>query len=218
MNKPVEILQQYLNKLESTEDTHIHKAKELLEAYERKFYPLDLLFLAALNRSRSYTGAFLDLMKKENYLAAAPMIRQQVDSILRLSASRLVNNPHEFAQRVLAGEPIRKMKDVHGNKMTDAYLLSTFKHENPWIEGVYSAGSGFIHLSEKHIFGILTDINDDGVLNICISEKQSFVPEANRVEAVEAFYQSVVSIFELCDGWIFTKSNPEFISAHRSIT
>jgi len=43
------------------------------------------------------------------------------------------------------------MKDMHGNKMTDAYLLSTFKHENPWIDGVYSSGSGFIHLSEKHI-------------------------------------------------------------------
>lgn len=214
----MEILEQYLSKLESTEDIHIHKAKELLEAYGRKFYPLDLLFLAALNRSRSYTGAFLELMRKENYLAAAPMIRQQVDSILRLSASRLVKKPHEFAQRILAGEPIRKMKDMHGNKMTDAYLLRTFKHENPWIDGVYSAGSGFIHLSEKHIFGILADISDDGVLNICISEKQSFVPEANRVEAVEAFYQSIMSIFELCDGWIFTKNNPEFISVHQGAT
>lgn len=208
----METLKEYLSKLERTEAIHIHKAQELLEAYGRKFYPLDLLFLAAINRSRSYTGAFLELMKKENYLAAVPMIRQQVDSILRLSASRLVKNPHEFAQRVLAGEAIRKIKDMHGNKMTDAYLLTTFKHENPWIEGVYSAGSGFIHLSEKHIFGILTDINDDGVFNICISETQSFVPEGNRIEAVEAFYQSVMSIFELCDSWIFTKNNPQLIS------
>ncbi|NMY42523.1 hypothetical protein HBN76_14470 [Pseudomonas sp. WS 5013] len=214
----METLKEYLSKLERTEAIHIHKAQELLEAYGRKFYPLDLLFLAAINRSRSYTGAFLELMKKENYLAAAPMIRQQVDSILRLSASRLVKNPHEFAQRVLAGEAIRKIKDMHGNKMTDAYLLTTFKHENPWIEGVYSAGSGFIHLSEKHIFGILTDINDDGVFNICISEKQSFIPEGNRIEAVEAFYQSVMSIFELCDGWIFTKNNPQLISEIGNIT
>lgn len=214
----METLKRYLSKLESTEDTHIHKAKELLEAHERNFYPLDLLFLAALNRSRSYTGAFIDLIRKENYLAAVPMIRQQVDSILRLSAARLVKNPQDFAQRILAGEPIRKIKDVHGNKMTDAYLLSTFKHENPWIEGVYSAGSGFIHLSEKHMFGVLAEINDDGVLNICISETQGFVPEANRVEAVEAFYQSVMSIFELCDGWTFTKSNPAFISTNRGVT
>lgn len=214
----METLKEYLSKLERTEAIHIHKAQELLEAYGRKFYPLDLLFLAAINRSRSYTGAFLELMKKENYLAAVPMIRQQVDSILRLSASRLVKNPHKFAQRVLAGEAIRKIKDMHGNKMTDAYLLTTFKHENPWIEGVYSAGSGFIHLSEKHIFGILTDINDDGVFNICISETQSFIPEGNRIEAVEAFYQSVMSIFELCDGWIFTKNNPQLISEIGNIT
>ena len=214
----METLKEYLSKLERTEAIHIYKAQELLEAYGRKFYPLDLLFLAAINRSRSYTGAFLELMKKENYLAAVPMIRQQVDSILRLSASRLVKNPHEFAQRILAGEAIRKIKDMHGNKMTDAYLLTTFKHENPWIEGVYSAGSGFIHLSEKHIFGILTDISDDGVFNICISETQSFIPEGNRIEAVEAFYQSVMSIFELCDGWIFTKNNPQLISEIGNIT
>lgn len=204
----METLKQYFRKLESIENTHIHKAMSILEAHERKLYPLDLLFLAALNRSRSYTGAFLDLMRKENYLAAAPMIRQQVDSILRLSASRLVTNPHEFAVKVLAGEPIRKMKDLHGNKMTDAYLLRTFKNENPWIEGVYNAGSGFIHLSEKHIFGVFTGANDDGTINMCISETQKFIPESNRVEAVEAFYQSVIRIFELCDQLTRTKSNP----------
>jgi hypothetical protein len=216
--QPVDVLAKYLQKLEATEDAHIQKAMELLKAYGGKFYPLDLLFLAAINRSRSYTGAFLDLLKKENYLAAAPMIRQQVDSIWRLSASRLVENPHEFAQRILAGEPIRKMKDVRGNKMTDAYLLNTFKHENPWIEGVYNAGSGFIHLSEKHIYGVLTELKDDGAFSMCISETQSFVPESNRVEATEAFYQSVMSIFVLCDGWIFTKNNPELVSELSKIT
>jgi len=68
------------------------------------------------------------------------------------------------------------------------------------------------------MFGVLGEINDDGVLNICISETQGFVPEANRVEAVEAFYQSVMSIFELCDGWTFTKSKPAFISENRGVT
>ncbi|GEM_PF-3883268 len=65
---------------------------------------------------------------------------------------------------------------------------------------------------------MLTEINDDGALNICIAETQGFVPEANRVEAVEAFYQTVMSIFELCDGWISTKSNPILSSVNRGVT
>lgn len=206
-------LDEYLDKLENTKDLHIHKAMDILNADERAFYPLDLLFMAAINRSRSHTGAFIDLIKTNNYLAAAPMIRMQVDSILRLSASRLVNDPHEFARQVLAGDPIRKMKDRHGNKMTDAYLLGRFKHKNTWIEGVYSAGSAFIHLSEKHIYGVLTGTNDDGTISMCISETQDFIPELNKIEAIEAFYQSVIAIFELCDGWIFSKNNPELIAA-----
>ena len=152
----MEELAKYLDKLEDTKDMHIHKAMKVLKAYDGTFYSLDHLFLAAINRSRSQVGAFIDLIISGNYLAAAPMIRMQVDSILRLSASRLVDNPHDFALKVLAGEPIRKMKDRSGKKMMDAYLLDKFKHENPWIEGVYRAGSGFIHLSEKHMFGVLT--------------------------------------------------------------
>jgi hypothetical protein len=211
----MEKLAKYLAKLEATKDTHIHKAMDMLKAYDGTFYPLDHLFLAAINRSRSQTGAFIDLIKSGNYLSAAPMIRMQVDSILRLSASRLVNNPHDFAQKVLAGEPVRKMKDRNGKKMMDAYLLDTFKHENPWIEGVYKAGSGFIHLSEKHMHGVLAGINEDGTFNMAIAETQEFIPELNRIEAVEAFYRSVIGLFELCDGWTFTKDNPELIEKVR---
>jgi len=212
----MEKLAKYLDKLEATKDTHIYKAMDMLKAYDGAFYPLDHLFLAAINRSRSQVGAFIDLIKSGNYLAAVPMIRMQADSILRLSASRLVDNPHDFAQRVLAGEPVRKMKDRNGNKMIDAYLLDTFKHENPWIEGVYTAGSGFIHLSEKHMYGVLTGTNEDGTFNIRISETQEFIPELNRIEAVEAFYQSVVGLFELCDSRTFTKNNPKLIEKIRN--
>lgn len=163
----------------------------ILEADKGSFYPLDLLFIAAINRSRSQTGAFINLIKVGNNLSAAPMIRMQVDSILRLSASRLVKNPHDYAQKTLSGEPVRHMKDRDGEYLKDFYLL------------------------EKHIFGMVSGENKDGSINICISENQDFIPELTRVEAVEAFYKSVVGLFELCDGWIFTKGKPDLIAKMR---
>ncbi|HIF6145952.1 TPA: hypothetical protein ACX3IV_002965, partial [Vibrio parahaemolyticus] len=202
------ILEEMYTKVEGTHQNQLNVAMEILKAQGGAFYPQDMLFLAAINRSKSQTSAFLQLMKADNYLAAVPMIRMQVDTILRLSATKLVNKPNELAEKMLSGKSIRSIEDRYGNKMTDAYLLSKFKNEKEWLERVYKAGCGFIHLSEKHMFGIFSNTSNDESFEICISDTQHFIPEEFRIEALEAFYQSILGICELCEDYVFIKNNP----------
>ncbi|EMB9237046.1 hypothetical protein U9608_004651 [Vibrio alginolyticus] len=202
------VLEQMYKKLENTHQKHLDIGMSIMNAQGGAFYYQDMLFLAAINRSLGQKSAFLQLMKADNYLTALPMIRMQVDSILRLSATKLVSHPDKLAKQMLEGKAIRSIEDRYGNRMTDAYLLSKFKHEKDWLERVYQAGCGFIHLSEKHMFGLFADTSDDNSFQMRVSDRQEFIPLELRIEAIEAFYQSVLGIFELCEQHIFMKENP----------
>lgn len=205
-------LAKYLKRLESTDKEHIEYAKRIIQADNSKMYPLDFLFLAAINRSKCNLHAFIHLIREMNYISAAPFLRMQVDSILRLAASTLVEDPHDFATKVLAGESISNLKSKDNQRLQDWYLLKTFSPEFPWMEGVYKNCSGFIHLSEKHIHGIISERDKSGGIGVCISHEQGFIPEQNYLEAVAAFYESVDTLFNLCRGWIITKDYPSEIS------
>ncbi len=202
-------IEQYINKLKETKDFHTKLSKDMIAAYDSALYGLDFLMLAAMNRSRSHTEAFIDLIEKNNYISAVPLIRMQLDSILRLEASMMMENPHDFALSVMGGNPIRKMKDKNGNKLTDAYLLEQCKQDYPWMKSVYTNVSGFIHLSEKHIFGTISSVGENGHIKMQVSATQDFIPDSIKIEAITAFYTTVECIFKLCREWTFTKDNPE---------
>lgn len=209
-------LEKYLEKLERTDREHIEHAKGIMKADDSKMYPLDLLFLAAINRSKCNLHAFIHLIREKNYISAAPFLRMQVDSILRLAASTLVKDPHNFATKVLAGESISKLRSKDNKKLQDWYLLETFNPKFPWMNGVYKNCSGFIHLSEKHIHGIISERDENGSIGVSISNEQAFIPEKNYLEAVAAFHESVNTLFNLCRGWVVSKEYPQEVSKFTS--
>jgi hypothetical protein len=138
----------------------------MLEADGSKLFPLDLLAVAALNRSLSNSSAFTQLVRSENYLTAASLVRRQLDTFLRFFAAYQVSDPHEFAISVLAGTEVRKLKDRSGSFMTDRHLVESVAPEFPWVPSVYKATSGFIHLSDKHIYSTIQSAAADGAFLI----------------------------------------------------
>lgn len=184
----------------------IELAMAIMKADAGKFYTLDFLVLAALNRSRANIHGFKSLIESGNYFAAVPFVRMQLDSVLRLFATTLVNNPSELAQKILEGESLRKIKDRSGAKMTDAYLLSLFSKKEPWVENLYDSGSGFIHLSNKHILGLLSKSGDNGVFQVAIGPTTENIPEKFRIEAIAAITHVTQLIINICTQWLNEKS------------
>ncbi|WP_208734739.1 hypothetical protein, partial [Corallococcus praedator] len=115
-----------------------------------------------MNRTLSLIDGYITLTRGENFLAAAHLIRPNLDNYLRFHAAWLVSDPHDFAGRIMSGEHVRKMKDKTGAKMTDAYLVSTLKDEHDWLERVYEETSGFVHLSRQHVISSLRYSERDG--------------------------------------------------------
>lgn len=173
-------------------------------------YPLDLLMLAALNRTSAQLSGFLSLIRAKNFICAAPILRLQLDTALRIYAANLAADPHHFAFQVFEGEKVSKLKDRTGKKMNDAYLVGKLSDRYPWVRDVYKHTSGYVHLSEKHLFNAVTSRSAAlPIITFKISGQDTAVSDEDYVEAVEAFSASLTILFELVGGWVFTKANPE---------
>ncbi len=145
-------LEHRISHIEALTNLHLSLLSEMLKADGGKMFSLDILASAAVKRSMSLCAGFSLLVRDKNYTCAASLLRLQLDSCLRFFAAFIVERPHDFAHAVLQGTPVRKIKDRTGQFMTDRYLVESLGKKYVWMPRVYDATSGFIHLSEKHIF------------------------------------------------------------------
>ncbi len=205
-------LKQKISTLEQLKKAHINRAYKMMDADSRTMYPFDLFATAVYKRSMSLIDGFIKMIP-ENFICAAPLLRLQVDNLLRLyAANRVSVNIHEFAMDVLGGTSIKDMRDKDNpkQKLTDAHLVQKFKHIEPRIESLYKETSGYIHLSEKHIYNSVNITGGaEGKIEAYISEKDQFIKDEERIEAATAMIVITEKLFWLLEGWTFVKNNPE---------
>lgn len=149
----IEELKEKLGQLSNEADEIIEVGRNLITKVGVKEYTL--FCTGILNRTINLNRGFVDLMVQQNFIAAAPLLRISLDSLLRLFASSQSDYDYEtFAMNVRKGMQIKNMKAFGlKKKLTDKelvdriVLLDSFK----WITNVYEVGSGFVHLSKLHI-------------------------------------------------------------------
>ena len=150
--------EQLLTEIDNKSKAIIHLGKQL-GAISKELYYFDYLLIAALNRTVNINKAYTTLIRDNNFIAAAPLVRINIDTLLRLYASIISEfDRNIFASKVMAGEPINKMK-LNGtqNKLTDSALYSELsKIEGmEWVKDIYLAGNSFVHFEKSHIFSSL---------------------------------------------------------------
>jgi len=202
-----------LRRYEQYRNSHFELGKAIGSAYGGAIYPLDLLMFAAINRSLCLLKGFVTLIQARNFIAAAPLIRLQLDNCLRLFAATLVTDPHALSIKVLEGMPVRRMHDKSGKLMTDKHLADEFTRRHAWVRDLYEGTSAYVHLSEKHYFNAMKATGGDGKLTLKITDKDEFVPEDLYLEAIDAFLATTDALFEYVSGWVYTKNNPEKAAA-----
>ncbi|HAJ32746.1 MAG TPA: hypothetical protein DCK79_05175 [Candidatus Atribacteria bacterium] len=206
----VKCLDRLLKDLEKLNDVHLEQGEAIGKAFGGAVYAFDLLSFAVLNRSMSLTSGFITLMRKDNFVAAIPLIRTQLDNFLRYAAGWLVSDPHEFAAKILSGKHIRNIKTKEGKRMTDRFLVDEFSKKYKWIKSVYENTSGYIHLSDKHMLINITELDSkQRTTTFKISDKDDHIPEKFKVEAVMAFTKITELILHRIYSWRYTKDNPQ---------
>ena len=196
-----------IEKLRSRRAALFRVAQAVMNADHPKLYVLDLLAIATLNRALCLLKGYAELVGQQNMICAAPLLRCQLDNVLRFSASMLVERPHDFAAEILRGAAIKDLKDRDGKRMTDSYLVTQVSKEYPWVAAVYKSASGYVHLSEKHIVNTITPGSADGSMDIKVTEQDGpGWTEHLYLEAIEAFGAITDLVVEIMDAWALTKS------------
>lgn len=208
-------LEQRIAHIESLKDAHLALAMEMLKADGGTMYSLDMLAAAAIKRSMAQCVGFASLMRDKNYVCAASLLRLQLDSCMRFFAAFIVKEPHEFASQVLHGTPIRKLKDQNGKFMTDKHLVDLLGKKYTWMPRVYESTSGFIHLSQKHIFTVFQDWKGNGKFSVRIGADDRDIPGELWIELADGFLAATDALFEYLKGWTLTKKHPELASQVR---
>lgn len=122
---------------------------------------LNLFIMSTLKRSVSTMEGIKVLIEAKNFTCAAPLTRVFIDTLIRLHAFTLVENPIELASEVLSGKKIKDIRDKIGKQMFYRYLVESLSREYSWIKNVYEQTSGHIHLSHIHCFDMIADQVED---------------------------------------------------------
>jgi hypothetical protein len=212
-NKHGQSVLKSLEELENRRNRLLKLTKEMISAFEGKMYGVDIFAIGAVKRAISTAAGFRLLVESWNMICARALLRMQIDTALRFSSVFLVKKPHDFVLEVLKGRQINKLKDKDGNKMTDAYLVSKLATGYSWLPVVYKNLSGYVHLSEHHLFDSIEHINDESrTVSWAITEEDTKFPDFSWTEVVACFNESTDIFIKYLNGWIFTKENPEIVA------
>ena len=195
-----------LKSLEELSKDHLKIGLYMMQADFGALYGVDFIAIAVLHRSLGLIRGFCSAIRDDNYLCAAPLVRLQLDNLLRFYALFIVVDPHKTAIQIFAGKPLRKQVDKNGQKMLDYYLVDSLSKELPWVKSVYEATSGFIHFSEKHIYcshGSAIEANRSFTMHI--SGKDISIPDTARLEAIAAMIEITNQVLRYVYGWAHTK-------------
>jgi hypothetical protein len=136
-------------------------------------------------------------------MCAVPLIRFQIDNLLRFRAAFLVDNQSKFVVDVLQGKEVRKLKDRSGKNMTDAYLQDLLENEYSWLKEVYKKTSGYIHLSESHFYNTLRSKKNGqkGTVEIYIGPDDKMVNDLEYEQATEDMINATHALLTFLVNW-----------------
>jgi hypothetical protein len=170
-----------LDRLRDRIRLHMEAGQLVLDPRHRKSVSGDMLVAAFLNRSMGLVRGFCSLIG-DNYICAAPLVRLQLDNLLRLSTIWLVDDLDKLTAHVADGKQIDKLKDRHGKRMRDSYLAQRMDEKVAGVAEVYKSACGYVHFSDAHLYHTIV-VTGDRSVRIEIGDDAG-VDEAIRKEAV----------------------------------
>jgi hypothetical protein len=204
-----ETLEDKLTILANYNEVLIRYGVELLKTHG--IFPFDHYCGAILNRTLNLNKGFINQLKDHNFIAAAPLVRLNLDSLLRLFAAFQVDySIDEFASKIIRGEAFSILEDKNGKLMKDHYLVKQLSAEKgyDWVKTIYKAGNEYVHFTSQHISASIKvdkSTNPHKIKGI-IQLGDSFIEMKEKVWATLAMVKINEGILKHLDKWIKYKS------------
>lgn len=198
----METVESKCDELRQMWNQHLEVGTLFLGPKGRGLHFVDFLAIAVLDRSLSLIRGFLRLVEDENMITASIMCRCQLDNGLRFFATTLTDKPDALVKNILAGSPINRFNDRTGKKMTDSHLKAELGKHVSWVPTLYEQASGYVHLSEQHIYNSLGIADESGTRLVKIDGRDGdrWTVKA-RVETIHSFCSATQLLLEVVEMW-----------------
>lgn len=154
-------------------------------------YEEDFFFSSAVDRSVALMEGMKVMLEIRNLTCIGVILRAQIDNCMRLFAVYIAADKNDLIKNFIEGNPINKLKDNLGRKMTDALLKERLSEYDPTIKAVYENASGHVHLSDKALYssiaGISTEKDENAYIEVSVGLPLKESANAILIEAAEAF-------------------------------
>jgi hypothetical protein len=204
---------------------HVDLSKRFLSTSDREIFSVDLMIAAVMNRSYSLVEGFIDAFDRWNLVVAAPVLRIQIDSLVRFAYMATAPSSEEIAAHLIRGGEFRKLQDKEGRRLTDRRLIELADTAHPWVKGVYEATSGWVHLSPAHMYATWqvdasgstkNERGDYTTLLGAIPTRREQIPPSALRELLGGMTKATAEIFAYVEIWESRKGLP--IGEMRDIT
>jgi hypothetical protein len=202
-----ETIKNKLLELKNKEEDFIASGKNMLS--EQDMYMFDLYCTAILNRSLNLVRGFISLMKEGNFIAAAPLIRIHLDTLLRLYAFSLMDQDIDLVtMEIVKGKSMRRFKSRSGSYLTDSYLVESISEieQFTWVKSIYEKLNGFVHMSDMHILASSNINAQEGIIQVAIRRSDEFIPAQDKLASITFMIMVSEGIVNLVREWIERKA------------
>ncbi len=207
--EPEEIkLTKFLEKLSTNHMKFTQMGNEIMQANNQAGYVVDLLAYAVINRAIQMTEAYVTLAKTNNYIAAIPFIRLQLDNALRFFAIMQVVDANDFFLYFMDGKLVNQYKSHTGKRLSDGYLATELDAVFPGVLRLYKETCDYIHLSKQHVHA--SKYFDKGEVKLSVMDVDHPI-DAFSLEAKVNFALNMLEVgklvFIVLDRWKRFKQN-----------
>lgn len=193
---------------------HIDLTNRFMTVADWGLHVIDLFLGAVMARSYSLVDGFISAFDTWNPVVAAPLLRLQLDSLVR-TAYVARAQADEVVLYVIGGGEFRRLKDAEGELLTDARLLHHAARMHPWVSDVYDATSGWVHLSPAHLYAawqLKEEADESGERAPTITGGVPIRPEQIPLRALQellgAMIQATEELFGYMEMWESRKGLP----------
>ncbi|GAI01088.1 unnamed protein product [marine sediment metagenome] len=184
----------------------INVGKEMFTV-SKGLYMTDIFLMGVMNRSINLIDAILCLTNRWNFIAAGPLVRLHLDTLLRLSYLRASNNPDLFIRQVLEGKRLDKVKDEEGKELKDIRLRDYTRPIFPQVDNVYKETSRLIHFSDKHVFTCIEALDDTGrTAGFSVGKGSPKWREKDILSLLRCAIVITEAILAIVRGWVLEKA------------
>jgi hypothetical protein len=118
---------------------------------------------------------------------------------MRVFACTLVDDTHAFVEHLLKGNLPSRFKDRSGKHLREGYLEEKLAEKYEHVKEVYSNTSGYVHLSNHHLFGVL-DLAESQEGSLKFGDFEGLPPWTEREirSALVAFVWATNILLDVC--------------------